>query len=119
MLKQRKEIVWEGDTLQILKGFPATIQHDLGYNLGLLQIGSLPLDAKPFKTAGAGCWEIRVKDQSGAYRAIYVQIVRDQIHVLHCFQKKSEKTSLYDAQKAALRYQTLRRKVREEKENKK
>jgi phage-related protein len=111
---QRKEVIWAGDALLVLQGFPAAIQHELGYNLGLLQIGSMPLHAKPFKTAGAGCWELRAKDESGAYRAIYVRIVRDKIHVLHCFQKKTEKTSRHDVQKAAARYQALRRARSEE-----
>ena len=99
----------------MLKAFPSTIQHELGYNIALLQIGSLPLDAKPFKTVGPGSWELRAKDASGAYRAIYVQIVKDKIHVLHCFQKKTEKTTHHDVQKAAARYQALKHRLGKEK----
>ena len=38
---------------------------------------------------GAGVREIRVRDPSGAWRAIYIAKLTDAVYVLHCFQKKS------------------------------
>ena len=41
---------------------------------------------------GAGVREIRVRDQSGTWRAIYIAKLADAVYVLHCFQKKAQKT---------------------------
>jgi len=111
----RKEVIWEGDSLKIIQTFPNDIQYCLGVEIGLLQDGRMATDAKPFKTVGPGCFEIRARDESGAYRAIYVQLIKDKIHVLHCFQKKSEQTSKPDIEKAIARYKTLKQKADREK----
>ena len=51
---------------------------------------------KPMPTVGAGAYEIRVRDTSGAYRAIYVAKLDTAIYVLHAFQKKSQRTAKFD-----------------------
>ncbi len=48
------------------------------------------------KSVGAGVREIRVKDEQGLYRVVYVVKYLDLIHVLHAFQKKTEKTAKSD-----------------------
>jgi len=57
---------------------------------------------------GAGVNEIRIRDERGIYRVLYVTKFRDAIYVLHCFQKKTQKTSAIDLEKASLRYKKLR-----------
>jgi phage-related protein len=47
-------------------------------------------------TVGPGTCEIRVRDQAGAFRVIYVAKFEDAVYVLHAFQKKSRKTSAVD-----------------------
>ena len=47
-------------------------------------------------TVGAGVKEIKVKDASGEFRALYAASFETAIHVLHAFQKKSQKTSKSD-----------------------
>jgi len=42
-----------------------------------------------------------------AYRVIYVAKFADAIYVLHCFQKKTEKTSKADLDLAAKRYNDI------------
>ncbi len=37
-----------------------------------VQFGGEPKNFKPMPSVGAGAYEIRVRDESGAYRAIYV-----------------------------------------------
>jgi phage-related protein len=44
-------------------------------------------------TVGQGVKEIRIRDAAGAFRIIYVAKFADAVYVLHCFQKKTEKTS--------------------------
>jgi phage-related protein len=58
-------------------------------------------------TVGAGVREIRLRDDSGIYRVIYVTKIAERIFVLHCFQKKSQKTSRADLDLASRRYKEL------------
>jgi phage-related protein len=60
---------------------------------------------------GQGVREIRVRDGSGAFRVIYVAKFRDAIYVLHCFQKKTQKTGKTDLDLATRRYQELVREL--------
>ena len=66
-----------------------------------------PYDWKPMKTVGPGVSEIRVRATSGAFRVIYIAKLKDAVYVLHCFEKKSQKTSLADLRVAKARYKDL------------
>lgn len=56
---------------------------------------------------GAGVREIRIRDQAGAFRVIYLATVKDAVCVLHCFQKKMQKTSRADIDLAERRFREL------------
>jgi len=56
---------------------------------------------------GPGVHEIRVRDQAGAFRVIYVAKFDDAIHVLHAFQKKTPGTSRLDIEIAKRRYRLI------------
>ncbi len=56
------------------------------------------------RSVGLGVCEIRVREDSGAFRVIYVAKLADRILVLHCFQKKTQKTSDSDLALATKRY---------------
>ncbi len=86
-----KAIHWHGDSLDVIREFPRSVRVDVGAELYLLQLGERPTHSKPFNGIGRGVWEIRVKDDSGAYRVFYVARRRDGIHVLHAFQKNRKK----------------------------
>ncbi len=58
-------------------------------------------------TVGRGVREIRIRDASGAFRVVYVAKLEEALFVLHCFQKKSEKTSREDLALAMSRYKDL------------
>jgi phage-related protein len=64
-------------------------------------------DWKPMNTVGRGVREIRMRDTAGAFRVLYVAKFDDAIYVLHCFQKKTQKTSKADLNLAAQRYRDL------------
>ena len=66
--KSLKDIHWHGDSLQIVRAFPKAVRTDLGNELYLLQLGERPLHSRPFASVGRGVWEIRVKDEGGAFR---------------------------------------------------
>ena len=55
-------------------------------------------------TVGQGVKEVRTHDASGAFRIIDIAKFADAIDVLHCFQKKTERTSKADLDLAAKRY---------------
>lgn len=56
---------------------------------------------------GAGVKEIRIRDDAGAFRVLYVAKLKEAIYVLHCFYKKTEKTNVKDIDMASKRYQAL------------
>jgi phage-related protein len=58
-------------------------------------------------SVGAGVREIRVRDESGAYRVLYVAKFEDAVYVLHCFQKKTQATPKRDIAVAEKRYREL------------
>jgi phage-related protein len=51
--------------------------------------------------------EIRIRDVAGAFRVIYIAKFADAVFVLHCFQKKTGKTSKTDLDLATKRYRDL------------
>ena len=54
-----------------------------------VQRGEAPNDFKPMPAIGKGVEEIRVWDESGAYRVIYTARLKDAVYVLHALQKKT------------------------------
>jgi phage-related protein len=62
----------------------------------MVQVGREPSDWKPLPVVGSGAAEIRVGDETGAWRVIYVARFAEAVYVLHAFQKKSRKTSQDD-----------------------
>ena len=59
------------------------------------------------KTIGSGVRELRVRDETGAFRLIDTVNICDYIYVLHVFQKKSQATSRRDIEVARARYRIL------------
>ena len=56
---------------------------------------------------GRGAKEIRIQDAAGAFRVVYAAKFAEAVYVLHCFQKKTAKTSMADLELAAKRYRDL------------
>lgn len=75
----------------------------------MVQLGRDPDDWKPLNAVGTGVREIRVRDVRGIFRVMYVSKFRDMVYVLHCFQKKTQKTSCGDIETAVRRYKELQR----------
>lgn len=99
-----KEIRFCGRSLDVLRGFPSDAKREAGYQLDRVQRGLEPNDRKPMPSIGSGVREIRIMHE-GQYRVVYVARFADAIHVLHAFQKKTQKTRKQDidAAKQALR----------------
>ena len=74
----------------------------------MVQVGRDPDDWKAMPTVGSGVREIRVRDEAGAFRVIYVARFEDAVYVLHAFQKKTRQTSRADLELARARYRMAR-----------
>ncbi len=105
-----KPIEFLGDSLRSLREFPDDAKRDAGYQLDRVQHGLQPDDFKPMPTIGKGVEEIRVRDDTGAYRVIYTARLADAVYVLHAFQKKTQATSKRDIDLAKQRFALLSRK---------
>jgi len=102
-----KDLTFLGSSYEDLCELPRSVQNKAGYQLYLVQRGDEPNDWKPMSTIGAGVKEIRLCEESGAYRVIYVAKFEHAIYVLHAFQKKTQKTDKRDLDLAAKRYRDL------------
>jgi len=103
-----KPVTFHGDSLDRLRDFPEDARREAGHELYEVQKGLDPSDWKPMSTIGAGVREIRIRDGAGDYRVIYIATLTDAIHVLHAFQKKSQKTTRRDLALAAARLRALK-----------
>lgn len=102
-----KPVAFRSGSLDDLRAFPLAARREAGHQLDQVQNGHEPDDWKPMNTVGQGVKEIRIRDAAGAFRVIYVAKLADAVYVLHCFQKKTEKTSKVDVELAAKRYRDL------------
>jgi len=99
LLPPEKPLHWVGSAKKDYLAFPIEVQSEMGYALGLAQLGTKHPNAKPWKGEGPGIFEI-VEDHRGeTYRAVYTVRFAGAVYVLHAFQKKSTqgiKTPLAD-----------------------
>jgi phage-related protein len=102
-----KPVEFRGSALDDLRAFPQAARREAGYQLDRVQHGREPDDWKPINAVGRGVREIRIRDAAGAFRVLYVAKFDDAVYVLHCFQKKTQKTSKADLNLAAQRYRDL------------
>ncbi len=96
-----------GTARQDLAAFPESARRRTGYELFLVQVGREPTDFKPMPSVGPGAYELRVRDETGAFRVIYVAKFEDAIYVLHAFQKKTRRTQKSDIEVATKRYKMI------------
>jgi phage-related protein len=102
-----KHLSFRGSSRVDLDSFPESARSEAGYQLYLVQKGSDPDDWKPMSTVGPGVREIRIRDEAGAFRVIYVATFAEAVYVLHCFQKKTQQTRKQDIELAQRRYKEL------------
>lgn len=102
-----KRIVFLGDALDRLRGFPEGARKEAGVQLHKVQLGLEPSDWKPMASVGPGVREVRVREEGGAFRVIYLAQLPEAVYVLHAFQKKTEKTARGDLDLAGRRLRTL------------
>jgi phage-related protein len=104
-----KPLSFLGNSLQCLRDFPDDARQDVGFQLDKVQRGQQPVDFKPMPSVGAGVEELRVWDESGTYRVIYLARLKEAVYVLHAFQKKTQATSKQDLELVRSRFADLMR----------
>ena len=114
MMAEEKEIRWIGSSYDDLLALPEDVRRDAGFQLSRVQAGQEPDNWKPFDAIGAGVREIRLRESTGVYRVMYVAKFKEAVYVLHCFQKKTQKTAKRDLDLAKSRYAELMRELRDE-----
>jgi phage-related protein len=111
----RAEIHWEGNSKEVLQGWPKPIRLDFGLALNEMQEGGRPtLDARPMPTVGKGVFELKTDDQATWYRLMYIARIHNVIYVLDCFEKDSRKTERKDLARSQTRYKQVQERLREE-----
>ncbi|WP_233833089.1 type II toxin-antitoxin system RelE/ParE family toxin [Paraburkholderia sp. ZP32-5] len=106
-MEQEKEIRWLGSSYCDLLAFPDEARRLAGFQLHKIQAGLDPDDWKPFDSIGAGTREIRIREENGIFRVMYVTKYVEALYVLHCFQKKTQKLSVQDRKIAVTRYRAI------------
>ncbi|WP_337271492.1 type II toxin-antitoxin system RelE/ParE family toxin [Oryzifoliimicrobium ureilyticus] len=102
-----KRLVFLGDALERVRDFPKSAQKEAGVQLHKVQQGIEPSDWKPMTSVGLGVREIRIRDETGAFRVLYITKIEDAVYVLHAFQKKTQQTAKRDLELAANRLRQI------------
>ena len=103
-----KLLRFAGSATADLSAFPVKARARAGYELFLVQTGRDPSSWKPMPIVGPGAAEIRVRDETGSWRVIYVARFTEAVYVLHAFRKKSQKTAREDILLAEQRYRDVK-----------
>lgn len=88
-MASEKPVHWIGSSKRDYMAFPGPVQDEMGFALGVAQLGRKHPRAKPWKGEGPGVFELVESFDGNAYRAIYTVRYGEAIYVLHAFQKKS------------------------------
>lgn len=88
-MASEKPVHWIASSKRDYLAFPEAVQSEMGYALGVAQLGGKHPKAKPWKGQGPGVFELVESYDGDAYRAIYTVRFEEAIYVLHAFQKKS------------------------------
>ena len=92
-LSREKPLHWVSSAKKDYLAFPVDVQNEMGYALGLAQLGAKHPKAKPWKGEGPGIFEIVEDHRGDTFRAIYTVRFADVVYVLHAFQKNRRQAS--------------------------
>jgi phage-related protein len=104
------DVVFEGNSLAIVRGFPKEVRENLGGDLRRVQNGERPLDSGSMAPALPGVFELRDADKDTWYRVLYVKL-GGAVYVLHCFTKKTNQTPRGDIEIGRKRLSDLKQRL--------
>jgi len=90
-----KKVLFEGDTLLRIRTFPEAAKQRAAYEIERVQLDKEPENEEPFSVVGQGVREIRIQI-NGHYRVMYNVQIDNNVHILHTYEKTSQKTRLTD-----------------------
>lgn len=74
----------------------------------MVQVEREPDDDQPVPRIGRGAYEIRIRNEAGAFRVMDVAKFTHVVYVLHAFQKTTRKTAKAEIDLAASRDRLIR-----------
>jgi phage-related protein len=108
------DVVFEGNSLDIIRDFPKDVRENFGGDLRRLQNGERPLDSGSMAPALPGVFELRDQDKDTWYRVFYVKLT-GVVYVLHCFTKKTNQTAKGDIEIGRKRLSDLKARLTKQK----
>jgi len=81
-LSREKPLHWVASAKKDYLSFPAEVQDEMGYALGLAQLGGKHPNAKPWKGEGSGVLEIVEDHRGDTYRAVYTVRFTEAVYVI-------------------------------------
>ena len=106
-LSCEKPLHWVASAKKDYLAFPTDVQDEMGYALGLAQLGAKHPKAKPWKGEGPGIFEIVEDHRGDTFRAVYTVRFAEVVYVMHAFEKRSRRTSKHDVDLAKHRLRLL------------
>lgn len=106
-----RSVSWIKAAQKEFMAFPEAVREDMIVALNDAARGLMPDTAKPFKGVGSGVFEIALRHQGDAFRAIYAVQIGAAVWVIDAFQKKSKsgiKTPQMDIDRIRERLKRLR-----------
>ena len=88
--RDTRSISWIKAARKAFDGFPVKVQDGIMRALTVGAEGRKADITKPLKGFGSGVFEVALKYRTDAYRTVYVLSLREQLWVLHAFQKKAK-----------------------------
>jgi phage-related protein len=89
-IPREKPLHWVSSSKKDYLDFPKDVQSDMGYALGVAQLGGKHPSAKHWKGEGSGVLEVVEDFRGDTFRAVYTVRFAGVVYVLHSFQKKSK-----------------------------
>lgn len=89
LVRNTRPISWVQGAQKAFRRFPPQAQARIHDALSFAAEGKMSDSAKPLVGFGSGVFEIAVRHQGDAFRAVYAVQIEDVIWVVHAFQKKS------------------------------
>lgn len=71
-----REVVWLGDSKNVISAFPVVVKVNLGFQLHLLQRRKQPTKSRPMRSIARGVYELKEQDTSGWYRVVYTEVLK-------------------------------------------
>lgn len=106
-MNELKAIRFLGTSLDDIREMEEDAQNKIGVDLLRIQFGGEPTNYRSMSDVGAGVYEIKVRTDTGAYRAFYVAKFEESIYVIHAFKKKTQQTAKQDIELGRKRYKDL------------